>query len=264
VSLKRVQYPSPNYSARGTSDVSLIVLHTAEGATTIESLGGFFANSANEVSSHAGADDKENTIGVYVRREHKAWTQANYNPQAVSIELCAFAAWDRAEWDRHPNMLANVAAWIAEEAHFFAIPIARLTPAMAQGGAAGVCQHIDLGSGGGGHVDCDYGSGNFPMDRVLEMAGGAPGQAPTVPPPSAAGGAAPPFPGTLLIVTTRGHGTATWQAQMAARGWHLDADDIYGPQSADVCLSFQQEKGLAADGVVGPETWAAAWTAPIT
>jgi Putative peptidoglycan binding domain/N-acetylmuramoyl-L-alanine amidase len=265
MSLHRIQYPSPNYSARGSSDVSLIVLHTAEGATTIESLGGFFANPANEVSSHAGADDKENTIGVYVRREHKAWTQANFNPQAVAIEMCAFAAWDRAEWNRHPNMLANVAAWIAEEAAFFAIPIARLTPAMAQGGAAGVCQHIDLGSGGGGHVDCDYGTGNFPMDQVLEMAGGVVGAAPGPPaaPPSG-GGAAPPFPGTLLIATTHGHGSSTWQAQMAHRGWSIDVDDIYGPASANVARQFQAEKGLGVDGIVGPETWAAAWTAPIT
>jgi peptidoglycan hydrolase-like protein with peptidoglycan-binding domain len=41
-------------------------------------------------------------------------------------------------------------------------------------------------------------------------------------------------------------------------------DDQFGPESARVCRSFQQEKGLGVDGVVGPETWAAAWTTPIT
>src|SRR5215469_1012812 len=262
MSLARVQFPSPNYSARG-SDVSQIVLHTAEGATTIESLGSFFANPANEVSSHAGADDTPATIGVYVRREHKAWTQANANPWAVSIELCAFASWSRAEWDRHPNMLANVAAWIAEESAYFAIPITRLTAAMAQQGLPGVCQHIDLGSMGGGHVDCNYGSGNFPMDRVLEMAGGQGGNVPTPSPPPTQG-QAPPWPGTLLADYTEGHGTRQWQTQMASRGWDIVADDKYGPASANVARQFQAEKGLGVDGVVGPETWAAAWTAPIT
>jgi murein L,D-transpeptidase YcbB/YkuD len=261
MSLIRIPMPSPCYSDRD-SGVRLIVLHTAEGARTIESLGNFFANGANEVSSHAGADDKPGTIGVYVERAMKSWTQANANPYCVSMEMCAFAAWSTAEWDQHPNILANTAAWIAEEAAAFNIPITRLNAGQAQGGAAGVCQHIDLGSMGGGHVDCDYGTGTFPMDRVLDMArGGAP--LPPVPITPAPGGA-PPFPGTLLVNFTQGHGTRQWQQQMAARGWSLGVDDMYGGESERVCTQFQQEKGLGVDGVVGPETWAAAWTAPVT
>jgi hypothetical protein len=169
MTLDRVPMPSPNYSSRGGTGVRLIVLHTAEGATTIESLGNFFASPSAGVSSHAGADDKPNTIGVYVERGNKAWTAANANPYAVQIELCAFARWTPAEWDAHPTMLANAAAWIAEEAAAFGIPIRELSDADAQGGAAGVCQHVDLGSSGGGHWDCGDG---FPMGRVLDMAQG--------------------------------------------------------------------------------------------
>jgi hypothetical protein len=65
-------------------------------------------------------------------------------------------------------MLANCAAWISEEAAAFSLPIARLDAQQAQGTGRGVCQHIDLGSWGGGHVDCGPG---FPMDEVLFMAG---------------------------------------------------------------------------------------------
>ena len=147
----------------------LIVIHTAEGARTIEELGNFFASSSSGVSSHTGADDKAGVIGEYVKRGNKAWTQGNANPVAVSIELCAFAKWSPAEWDKHPNMLANCAAWIAEEAAAFGIPITKLTPQQAQGSGRGVCQHVDLGSWGGGHYDC---GGSFPMDEVLEMARG--------------------------------------------------------------------------------------------
>jgi hypothetical protein len=170
MTLSRVAIPSPNYSSRGGWEVSLIVLHTAEGATTIESLGAFFADPASGVSSHVGIDDTPNTVGEYVRRDYKAWTAANANPVAVQAELCAFAAWDTATWNTHMPMLANCAAWIAEEAAHYDIPIRKLTPAQAQAGGPGVCQHADLGALGGGHWDCGPG---FPIDQVLLMAGGA-------------------------------------------------------------------------------------------
>jgi hypothetical protein len=173
MALKRVWISSPNYSSRGGSGVRLIVLHTAEGARTIESLGGYFQGNV-QASSHTGADDKTNTIGEYVDRDDKAWTQANANPYCVSIELCGFAAWTANDWHDHPNMLANAAAWIAEEAAHYGIPITKLSASQAQGGGRGVCQHVDLGASGGGHWDC--GSG-LPMDELLDMARG--GAAPT-------------------------------------------------------------------------------------
>ena len=169
MALKRTWIPSPNYSSRSTS-VRLIVLHTAQGALTYQSLGSFFSSPSSGVSSHVGIDDTPGVIGEYVKRDKKAWTQGNANPYSVAVELCAFAEWTPAEWDRHPNMLANTAAWIAEEARHFGIPIVRLTAAQAQDGySKGVCQHVDLGSAGGGHWDCGP---SFPMDDVLDMAGG--------------------------------------------------------------------------------------------
>lgn len=167
--LIRKPIPSPNYSSRGSFEVRLIVLHTAEGARTIEDLGNYFARSSVNASSHVGADDTKNTIGEYVMRHDKAWTQAAANPVSISLELCAFAKWSTAEWNTHPNMLENCARWIAEEAAYFSLPIVKLSPTQAQGSASGVCQHRDLGSAGGGHQDCGDG---FPIDKVLEMARG--------------------------------------------------------------------------------------------
>src|SRR5215467_2071081 len=178
MALQRIWMPSPCYSSRGGSAVRLLVIHTAEGARTIESLGNFFANSANQVSSHTGADDKRGKIGEYVTRGNKAWTAASYNPVAVQLELCGFASWSTSVWrDQHDNMLRNCADWIAEEAKFYGIPITALSASQAQGSGRGVCQHIDLGAGGGGHVDC--GSG-FPMGYVLDLARG---KAPAPPAP---------------------------------------------------------------------------------
>jgi hypothetical protein len=169
VALKRTWIPSPNYSSRGGSSVRLIVLHTAEGARTYQDLGAFFANPSSGVSSHVGIDDTPGVIGEYVKRAHKAWTQGNANPVATAAELCAFHYWDSAEWQRHSHMLANTAAWVAEEAAYYNIPLVKLTPAQAQGSGRGVCQHVDLGAWGGGHVDCGH---SFPIDQVIAMAKG--------------------------------------------------------------------------------------------
>ena len=168
MALKRIYYPSPNYSSRGGTAVRLAVCHTAEGARTYQDLGAFFANPASGVSSQVGIDDTPNTVGEYVHRDKKAWTQGAANPYSVSAELCAFAAWTTNDWMAHPIMLSNTALWLAEEAQAFGIPLVRLTAAQAQDGRSkGVCQHVDLGSAGGGHWDCGPA---FPMDDVIAMA----------------------------------------------------------------------------------------------
>jgi hypothetical protein len=181
MALKRVWIPSPNYSSRSGAAVRLIVLHTAEGARTYQSLGSFFSSSSAGVSSQVGIDDTPNTVGEYVKPDKKPWTQASFNPVADSAELCAFAAWDAAEWNRHPTMLSNTAAWVAEECARFGIPIVKLTPSQAQGSGRGVCQHVDLGSAGGGHTDCGKA---FPMDQVISMAKGGSTTPPTPAPTS--------------------------------------------------------------------------------
>lgn len=285
MALTRISLPSPCYSSREGAKVRLIVLHTSEGAQTIQSLGSWFANAANEVSSHVGIDDTPNTVGQYVQRANKAWTSANANPVAVQAELCtpsgAAAGWTSSDWSKHQTMLENTAKWIAEEAAAFGVPIVKLTSSQAQGGSAGVCQHNDLGSWGGGHFDC---GAAFPIDDVIAMAkgqkpsgGGGSQPAPAPSPPS---GKAPAFPypsnhylgvpdGTRLWHDGHGGGTdsthvRTWQQQMKARGWSISVDGQYGPASQSIARQFQQEKGLGVDGKVGPQTWAATWNTPTT
>ena len=154
----------------------MVVVHTAEGALSYQSLGSFFANPSSEVSSQTGIDDTPGIIGEYVRRDRAAWTQANYNSASVATELCAFAKWDRAEWLRHPAMLENCRQWIAEECGANGIPLVRIGASAAQGGGAGVCGHVDLGAGGGNHWDPGP---EFPWDIVL---GGGTPAVPATPP----------------------------------------------------------------------------------
>jgi N-acetylmuramoyl-L-alanine amidase len=211
VSLARVAMPSPFYSARGGSAVRLIVLHATEGAQTIEALGSWFQNPSARVSSHTGIDNvTAGRIGEYVPRSGSAWTAAGANGVAVQTELCtpsgASSGWSAADWQARPIMLANTAAWIAEEAAAFGIPIVRLSAAQAQGGAAGVCQHADLGAWGGGHYDLGP---NFPIDQVIAQAAAGGGAAPPPQPtPSTSGEnmilVDPVTGGTWCIASTEG------------------------------------------------------------
>lgn len=265
MALQRAWIASPNYSSRGGSGVRLIVLHTSEGAQDYTSLGRYFQGQV-DASSHVGIDNRtRGTIGEYVKRGNKAWTQANANPVCVAAELCtpagAAANWSRDYWlNSQKTLLDNTADWVREEAAALGIPVVALTAAQAQGGGRGVCQHNDLGAWGGGHYDCGKG---FPLDYVLKAAGGSGG---STQPPSSGGSKAPPL--SVDYFSTTHNATVpdvrTWQQQMSNRGWSILVDGIYGTGSESTCRVFQAEKGLAVDGMVGPATWSASWTAPVT
>lgn len=75
----------------------------------------------------------------------------------------------------------------------------------------------------------------------------------------------PSFPGRYLKNYCQGDDVYIWQQQMWNRGWlGMMVDGKYGGKSDAICRQFQTEKGLVVDGVVGPKTWIAAWTAPRT
>lgn len=92
----------------------------------------------------------------------------------------------------------------------------------------------------------------------------APSEPPPVKPP--AGHIPPKYAGRELSRNPDVFDTQvrTWQAQMSARGWTIDVDGYFGNQTFRVVMAFQYEKNLGADGIIGPVTWDAAWTAPIT
>ncbi len=52
---------------------------------------------------------------------------------------------------------------------------------------------------------------------------------------------------------------ATWQQRMASLGYAITPDGLYGPQTAGVARAFQAANGLQVDGLIGPQTWAAAF-----
>jgi cell wall-associated NlpC family hydrolase len=90
----------------------------------------------------------------------------------------------------------------------------------------------------------DYGPGHHPLEPV---------------PPAAI----PSYPG-LVALGSSGTAVRLVQQRLQDRGWSVTVDGLFGPATDQVVRSFQREKLLDVDGVVGRATWTALWQAPIT
>ena len=64
-------------------------------------------------------------------------------------------------------------------------------------------------------------------------------------------------PWPLVRQDDQQHPVQTLQYLLRARGHTLTVDGIFGPGTAAAVRAFQQQKGLAVDGIVGPITWSA-------
>lgn len=274
MALTRVWTPSPNYSGGGTK--RLLVIHTMEGFTGPNGAydcAHYFQGNVG-ASSHVCIDNNRGKIWEGVSRGNGAWTQCNYNSVSISVEQSGYASWSRDKWlNERENQLRNIADWLKEESGKTGIPLVKLNSGQAQGSGRGICYHSDLGSAGCGHSDP---GSEWPLDKVLEWAGSSV----STPPPETETGDIPPFPypsdhylgkpsedpacHSGYYGEPDHSNVAKWQNQMAYRGWNITGDGYYGNQSTSVCREFQAEKGLVSDGLCGPQTWEASWTAPIT
>jgi len=264
--------PSPNHESRAGSRVDLVIIHTAEGATTAAGLGNYFANPAVEVSSHVGIDDS--TTEQYVSYDQAAWGALNANHRSDQAELCGFARWSRDEWlNNHRGMLDRAADWIRERCAARGIPIRKLSPADVDAGASGVIGHVDWSLsniGQGDHTDPGPG---FPWDYVIGRAsGGAPAQ-----PPAQTSGAGPfPLPRNeyfgLITGPAASHGgyyawekphIARIQRALQAKGYAPNyaswADGIYEQPTANAVAAWQRREmpGTTRFGEVWWDDWAA-------
>ncbi|MCO5169825.1 MAG: peptidoglycan-binding protein [Planctomycetes bacterium] len=69
--------------------------------------------------------------------------------------------------------------------------------------------------------------------------------------------AGPPARGPALRLGDLGAQVRTLQQALATQGADLVADGLFGPATRRAVRAFQAARGLAVDGLVGPETWGA-------
>jgi hypothetical protein len=80
-------------------------------------------------------------------------------------------------------------------------------------------------------------------------------QLPSAPPPVVVATLANQLP--QLSLGSTGPAVVKWQQIIKA-----SPDGKFGPQTKQLTIAWQKSRGLVADGIVGPKTWAAAMTSP--
>jgi hypothetical protein len=133
------------------------------------------------------------------------------------------------------------------------------------------CQYASPTQGSGGHFDVSMVADDWPRPLVSSLRPPPPGSSSPIPspapPPIGAVGGHPVETGGLVGVVglgSTGPEVLEVQSRLAARGWRITVDGIFGPKTQAVVRQFQDQVHVAMDGVVGPVTWDKLWSAPIT
>jgi hypothetical protein len=80
-------------------------------------------------------------------------------------------------------------------------------------------------------------------------------------PPPRVAPVAPAWPGVVYSFGDQSANIAAWQRQMRARGaTTLTGTGVFGPKTEAVAKALEAQNGLPAEGLIGPKTWALAWT----
>ncbi len=151
-----VQRPTPNYTPTLIRH-DLVIVHRTEGGYA--GAVAWLCDPRSQASAHLVMKLDGGEVTQLVPLQYKAWAQCAFNSAGVSLEIEGYTAQGFA--DDTANGAALIVAWLCRA---YAI-----APEWAQGGQGrGVCQHHDLGSAGGGHVDCS-GVGSETWLRFMKL-----------------------------------------------------------------------------------------------
>lgn len=162
--------PARNFTAGRRDRVRLVVLHSTESDCTpgrARQVAEWFGGAtAPQASAHYVVDD--NDIVSCVDEGSVAWAAPGANSDGISIEMCGFARWERAEWEAHTGLLANVRNLIDDICARQGFPVQIVDAHGLLAGDAGVTLHRWVSDAWhkSDHWDPGYG---FPLERVAQL-----------------------------------------------------------------------------------------------
>ncbi|MCC5580571.1 N-acetylmuramoyl-L-alanine amidase [Microtetraspora sp. AC03309] len=244
-----------NYTRGGQVEVRGVVLHIMAG--TLAGTDAWFRNERAQASSHFGTG-RAGALRQWVDTRDKAWTQAAGNPHWISIENEGHGG-DMLT-DEQLDRCAQVLAW-AHKVHRVPLQIAT-SPS-----GRGLGHHAMGGPAWGKHLSCPGPRIVAQKAEIIQRAKAIVAGKPAEPKEDlikiVLEDGIPKWPGRTLRVTSpmmRGADVRLWQEKLARRGWTIDVDGIYGPQSLAVCRGYQRATGLKATGQVDEQTWDMTWS----
>jgi N-acetyl-anhydromuramyl-L-alanine amidase AmpD len=257
--------PSPFINKTSGRRIDLIVIHTMEmdeKGSTAESCAAWFQNPAAGVSAHYCVDN--DTIVQCVQEDDVAWHAPGANHDGIGIEHAGRAKQTGREWgdDYSVAMLDRSTTLAAEICKRYGIPAVWLNPPDLLAGKRGITSHNNVSKAFKKGTHWDPGEG-FPIQQYLTAVRKKLG---AVKEKGQATEPLKPDPPTLK------RGSDGWQVkrlQKLLRQRNLFPEDAkidgdFGPITEAAVQAFQTFAGLDPDGIVGPMTWHALQTAPVT
>lgn len=248
----------------GTRKIIWLVMHAMqapEKPTTAEGVANFFAAGTRIASAHYCSDDDSTVQSV--KDNDVAYGAAGANAKGLHFEQAGYSEQSAMEWaDAYSSRMLReqVGPLVGAKARQYGIPLEFRNYIDLRDFLPGVTTHAEVQKAWPSTGHWDPGP-HYPMASMLSIARGLPrpGPSPNLPPRSY-----PVWPGRYLRLGMHGSDVRTWQAQMRLRGWSLVVDGVFGLQTDHAVRAFQKEKHLGVDGIIGPNTWNAAWHEPIT
>ena len=214
----------------------------------------WFAMARSQVSAHVVLSDDGARATQMVAWGNKAWHVCNMNPFSEGIEAAGYSAkgLGAPEW----QALANIVAWRLRKN---GVPCQRATAA---NNWTGWCQHVDLGTAGGGHHDVTSDPAVVAAFAAMIAA------AYDGPMPASWGGMsgapapAPAAPASWTPSASARHDLAEGSLEWAQAALNklaiplapLIVDGMDGPATEQAMRLFQMKVGLFVDGTYGPDT----------
>lgn len=250
---------------------TLIVIHdmeAPEGPLTAENVARYFQTVQRTASAHYCIDN--DSVVQSVPDDRIAYAAPGANTNGLHFEMAGYARQSREEWldPYSARVIFLTAAVVAEKCKAYGIPRRWIGAAELRSGQTGITSHREVTAAFKRSTHIDPGA-NFPIDQFMNVVNASfAGEPQTCPPP-----AAPPPPPDLaklapfvqwaeqqpvIKLGSRGESVRLLQTSLNAiiGSTVLSDDGVFGQKTHDVVVTYQRDRGLTSDGVVGVQTWA--------